>query len=135
MKNDCLFCGIVHDEIPSYKLYEDDLFLVILDRFPTCLGHVLILPKKHAATLFDLPDDAAQALIPLAKRVAKKMHEVLNFDGFNLLQNNGESAGQEVRHFHLHLIPRFDQDSIVFQNERLDPAPEVFEEMAGRLSM
>jgi histidine triad (HIT) family protein len=135
MKNDCLFCGIIHDEIPSYKIYEDELFLVILDRFPKCLGHMLIMPKKHALGLFDLPEETASALIPLAQKLAAKMHEVLRFKGLNLLQNNGDAAGQQVKHFHLHLIPRYDSDDMAIQWRAQDPPEAEFEEMAGKLKI
>ena len=134
MKNDCLFCAIIDGELPSYKLYEDQYFYVILDRFPKCLGHALILPKKHAATLFDLQDEEMQRLMPLTQKIAVALRKALNFDGLNLIQNNGPAAGQEVNHFHLHLIPRFDSDNMAIQYKRQDPADEDFVEMADKLN-
>jgi histidine triad (HIT) family protein len=133
MKNDCLFCGIIHDEIPSFKVYEDSMFLVILDRFPRTEGHLLIMPKKHASDIFTLPNEAARELMPLAQRLAAKMYGELKFDGLNLLQNNGEAAGQQVRHFHLHLIPRYDSDSVVIQGKPVDLTEEELTIMAERL--
>jgi len=133
MKNDCLFCSIVDGEMPSYKLYEDDFFYVMLDRFPKCLGHTLILPKRHAMTVFDLTAEECARLMPLAQRVATAMREVLGYTGLNLLQNNGETAGQEIMHFHLHLIPRFAGDNMVIRMKTEDPAPKDFEEMAEKL--
>jgi histidine triad (HIT) family protein len=135
MTNDCLFCGIIHDEVPAYKIYEDDLFLIILDRFPKCMGHTLIIPKKHAADLFTLPSEAGEKLIPLAQRLAVKMRESLRCDGLNLLQNNGEAAGQQVRHFHLHLIPRYDSDDMFIQWKAQDPSPEEFEKLVKDLRL
>lgn len=126
MKNECLFCAILQDEIPSYKLYEDDLFVAILDRFPKCEGHTLIIPKRHVATLFDLPDDEASRLIPLARMLSKRLYDALRFKGLNLLQNNGEAAGQQVSHFHLHLIPRYESDDMILQWKTIDPTPEDF---------
>jgi len=133
MKNDCLFCTIIDGELPSYKLYEDEYFCVILDRFPKCLGHVLILPKRHAAHIFNLNEEESSRLFPLAQKMAAALQKSLNFTGLNLLQNNGESAGQEVNHFHLHLIPRFDGDAMAIQYRRQDPSEAEFEEMAEKL--
>jgi histidine triad (HIT) family protein len=121
--------------MPSYKIYEDGLFLVILDRFPRCPGHMLILPKKHAANLFDLPADAAGALVPLAQKLAKKMHEALGFQGLNLLQNNGEAAGQVINHFHMHLIPRYNNDAIVMKWTMENPSDEDFKRVLGRIKL
>lgn len=110
MYNDCIFCKIANGEIPTRSIYEDEDFNVILDMNPATKGHALILPKDHAANLFELPDDTAAKLMPLAKSLATKMKDALKCDGFNLVQNNGECAGQTVNHFHLHLIPRYEND-------------------------
>ncbi len=112
MKADnCIFCKIAAGEIPSKTLYEDDDFRVILDLGPATRGHALILPKSHYANLYELPDDVAGKAFILAKKMAAKMTEKLHCDGFNLVQNNGEVAGQTVFHFHIHLIPRYEQDN------------------------
>lgn len=110
IKEDCIFCKIASGKIPSKTLYEDDLFRVILDLGPATKGHALILPKDHAANLYELPDETAAAAMKLAKKMALIMREKLHFDGLNLVQNNGEAAGQTVSHFHLHLIPRYKGD-------------------------
>lgn len=109
-KDDCIFCRIANGEIPSATLYEDEAFRVILDLGPATRGHALILPKEHAANLYELPDDTAAATMRLAKKMAVTMREKLCCDGLNLIQNNGEAAGQTVSHFHLHLIPRYKGD-------------------------
>lgn len=106
-KEDCIFCKIANGEIPSKTLYEDERFRVILDLGPAAKGHALILPKDHAADLYELPDETASAVLLLAKKMAAVMVEKLHCDGLNLVQNNGEAAGQTVRHFHLHMIPRY----------------------------
>ncbi len=112
MKADnCIFCKIAAGEIPSKTLYEDDDFRVILDLGPATRGHALILPKNHYANLYELPDEVAGKAFILAKKMAAKMTEKLHCDGFNLVQNNGEVAGQTVFHFHIHLIPRYEQDN------------------------
>lgn len=109
-KEDCIFCKIANGEIPSKTLYEDEDFKVILDLGPIAKGHALILPKEHAADLFELSEETASKALVLAKKIACKMKEKLHCDGLNLLQNNGEIAGQTVRHFHLHVIPRYRSD-------------------------
>lgn len=109
-KEDCIFCKIANGDIPSKTLYEDDNFRVILDLGPATKGHALILPKEHASDLFELPDELAQKVLPLSKTLAVQLKEKLQCDGLNLVQNNGEVAGQTVHHFHMHLIPRYKGD-------------------------
>ena len=109
-KENCIFCKIANGEIPSKTLYEDADFRVILDLGPATKGHALILPKEHSDNLFELPEHTAAAAMKLAKKMATVMTEKLGADGFNLVQNNGEVAGQTVMHFHLHLIPRYEGD-------------------------
>ncbi len=106
----CIFCKIANGEIPSKAIYEDEDFKVILDLGPATKGHALILPKEHAADLFELPEETAAKAVILAKKLGKQMTDNLKADGLNLIQNNGEAAGQTVRHFHLHLIPRYEND-------------------------
>lgn len=108
--SNCIFCKIANGEIPSTSIYEDDTFKVILDLGPATKGHALILPKDHGADLFELPEDTAAKALVLAKKLGKQMVENLKADGLNLVQNNGEAAGQTVHHFHLHLIPRYKDD-------------------------
>lgn len=111
-KEDCIFCKIANGEIPSTTLYEDNDFRVILDVNPASKGHTLILPKKHAENLYDLPDETASKALVLAKNMASKIEKALECDGLNLVQNNGETAGQTVFHFHMHIIPRYKNDSV-----------------------
>lgn len=108
--SNCIFCKIANGEIPSATLYEDEDFRVILDLGPASKGHALILPKAHAANIYEISDDMAAKAMILAKKMATKMTEALKCDGFNIVQNNGEPAGQTVFHFHMHLIPRYKGD-------------------------
>lgn len=112
MSENCIFCKIANGEIPSATLYEDEEFRVILDLNPASKGHALILPKKHASDLFDLPDETAGKVIILAKKIASVLKEGLHADGINVVQNNGEAAGQTVFHYHMHLIPRYQGDTV-----------------------
>ena len=109
-KDDCIFCKIAAGEIPSKTIYEDDLFRVILDLGPATKGHAIILPKDHYKNLYELPDETAAKVMKLAKKMAIQMTDKLGADGFNLVQNNNEVAGQTVFHFHMHLIPRYHDD-------------------------
>ncbi len=120
-EENCVFCKIASGEIPSYTLYEDNLFKVFLDLSPTSFGHALLIPKEHYANLFELDDDIASKALILAKKVATAMKASLQCDGFNLLQNNGEIAGQTMFHFHIHLIPRYKDDNtkIIFDHKSL----------------
>ena len=110
--SDCIFCKIANGEIPSATLYEDEDFRVILDLGPASKGHALILPKAHAANIYEISDDMAAKAMILAKKMATKMTEALKCDGFNIVQNNAEPAGQTVFHFHMHLIPRYEGDQV-----------------------
>lgn len=108
----CIFCKIAAGEIPSATIYEDDDFRVILDIEPGSKGHALILPKEHYANLYELPDELAAKTLVVAKKVITKMTEIVGCEGYNILQNNGEVAGQTVFHFHTHLIPRYKNDDV-----------------------
>ncbi len=110
MDTNCIFCKIANGDIPSSTIYEDDFFRVILDLSPATKGHALILPKQHMANIFEMDDATAEKVFVLAKRIAKAMKSALNCDGLNIVQNNGEVAGQTVFHFHMHIIPRYDND-------------------------
>ena len=110
-ENNCIFCKIANGEIPSRTLEENDKFRVVLDVGPATKGHALILPKDHYANLYELPEETAADVMKLAKKMAIRMKEKLHCDGFNLVQNNETAAGQTVFHFHLHLIPRYENDN------------------------
>ena len=109
-EKNCIFCKIIAGEIPARTIYEDEEFKVILDANPAAKGHALIVPKEHCANLYEISEELLAKAAKLAKKLAVHMTEVLKCDGFNLLQNNGEVAGQTVFHFHMHLIPRYRDD-------------------------
>ncbi|OOB77722.1 MAG: hypothetical protein ATN34_01770 [Epulopiscium sp. Nele67-Bin002] len=108
----CIFCDIMENQSPAFTVYEDDIFKVIMDRFPAGKGHALIIPKEHHVDIFDMPQYVARRLYPLAQRVALCQKEILGADGVNIVQNNGRAAVQAVFHFHLHVIPRFYDDNV-----------------------
>ncbi len=109
---DCIFCKIAGGEIPSATLYEDERFRVILDLGPASKGHALILPKQHFANLYEIEEETLASAMLLAKKMAAAITKALGCDGFNIVQNNGTSAGQTVFHFHVHLIPRYENDDV-----------------------
>ena len=108
--SDCVFCKIRDGQIPSVKVYEDDRTLAFMDIHPLNPGHCLVIPRAHAATLFEAEPADLQAAITAAQKVARVLREVLAPDGLNMLQANGAAAFQSVAHFHLHLIPRWSND-------------------------
>lgn len=110
--SNCIFCKIAGGEIPSATLYEDADFRVIMDISPASKGHALILPKEHYANLYELPDELAAKVLVLAKNMITKLKDIVGCDGYNVLQNNGIAAGQTVFHFHMHLIPRYENDDV-----------------------
>lgn len=108
----CIFCKLANGEIPTATLYEDEDFRVILDASPASKGHALIIPKEHYANLYELSDELASKVLVLAKKMITKLTDILGCDGYNIVQNNGEAAGQTVFHFHLHMIPRSKDDGV-----------------------
>lgn len=112
MKDDCIFCKLANAIFDTNTLYEDEDFRVIFDLSPATEGHVLILPKEHYANVFELPEDVAAKVYVVAKKIATALKEVTGCAGVNILQNNGEAAGQTVFHFHMHVIPRYDENII-----------------------
>jgi histidine triad (HIT) family protein len=110
-------------------LYEDEDFRVILDLGPATRGHALLLPKEHYANLFELDDTLAAKALLTAKKIGGRMKEALHADGLNLVQNNGEAAGQTVFHFHIHLIPRYENDQAGVDWKPGTTTPEDMEEV------
>jgi len=112
MDNDCLFCKIVRGKIPSAKVYEDELVFAFLDINPVAEGHVLIVPKKHFANIFEVDEESLSRIAVVAKKIAIAEKNVLHVENLNLVQSNGKAAQQEVMHFHLHLWPRSPGDEV-----------------------
>ena len=123
-KDDCIFCKIAAGEIPSETVYEDDDFRAILDLGPAAKGHTLVIPKSHSDNLLSVePDTAAKALKVISK-TANAIKEALGCDGINVVQNNGEAAGQTVMHLHFHIIPRYKNDSVNIVWQPMKPSNE-----------
>lgn len=133
MRNDCIFCAIADGEIPSFKIYEDDEVLAYLDINPFSEGHTLVIPKEHREGLLDADDALLAKLVSRVRKVAEHIKRTLPCDGFNILQNNGEAAGQTVRHIHFHIIPRRNGDPLTFGGKKGDM--EALKALAARLRM
>ena len=129
----CIFCKIVAGEIPSRTLFEDEDFKVMLDVGPAAKGHALIIPKAHYADIYELPGELAGEAMKLAKRMATHMTTMLNCDGFNILQNNGEVAGQTVFHLHMHVIPRYKDDKVQITWDNGEPAEQLSDALLEEL--
>lgn len=108
MKQDnCIFCKLANGDIPTNTIFEDDDFRVFLDAGPASKGHALVVPKEHYADIYEIDSEVLGKAAKVAQKVIKHATNVLGCEGYNLVQNNGEVAGQTVFHFHMHLIPRY----------------------------
>ncbi len=123
-KDDCIFCKIASGEIPSATIYEDDTIKAFLDVAPAGKGHALIITKEHYDNIFRLDKETAGKVFAFATDLAKAVKKETNCPGMNVVQNNGQVAGQTVNHFHLHLIPRFPEDEVKVTWKQGDTVPE-----------
>lgn len=124
LDEECIFCKLANGEIPTNAIYEDENFKVVMDINPASKGHCIILPKTHAKNLLELPEEYCEKIMLVAKKCSKVLMEVLHCDGINVLQNNGEAAGQTEFHLHVHLIPRYEGDKV---HIKLAEHSEVFD--------
>lgn len=107
---DCIFCKIVRGDIPAHTVYEDDATLAFLDISPAARGHALVIPREHTPDLFGASEETLGAVTHAVQQVGRRLQQVLQPDGLNVIQNNGSAAGQSVFHYHVHLIPRWEGD-------------------------
>lgn len=131
--SNCIFCKIANGEIPSSTIYEDDNFRVILDLGPAAKGHALILPKEHFKDVCGLDETIAAKILPLGAKIGTAMEKSLGCAGFNLVQNNGEAAGQTVFHFHMHVIPRYENGPKIVTWEPGKEDPEALADTAAKI--
>lgn len=133
MSDDCIFCSIIEGDIPSHTVYEDEDTYAFLDVNPVSDGHLLVIPKQHAEQLTDLDPQTTEAVFRTVRNVAAAVEDGLQPDGVNLLQNNGEAAGQEVDHVHVHIIPRYADDGFDFTFDSSDLDEDEAEALLGRI--
>ncbi len=133
----CVFCKIANGEIPSISVYEDESFKVIMDINPANLGHCLVICKEHYANIFEMPSELTAKAFAVAKKVAGAVKEATDCDGINILQNNGEIAGQTVFHFHIHILPRVEGDLVNIHfggfNAEEDMIKQIAEDIKNKL--
>lgn len=135
--SDCIFCKIVNGDIPSAKVFENEHVLAFLDISQVTKGHTLVIPKIHKENLYELTPDIANNLFASVPEIAKALKSEYEPLGLNLVNNNGEHAGQTVFHFHMHLIPRYgkgDGFGAVWKTNTSDYTPETLKEMADNIS-
>ncbi len=106
--SDCIFCKIANNEIPSIRIFEDELVFAMMDIFPESKGHLLIIPKVHGDNLFEIEDATLAHIITVSKKIASATKKALSADGIRIAQFNGSSAGQTVFHYHMHIIPTYE---------------------------
>lgn len=114
---DCLFCKIIAGDIPSYTIYEDDVVKCFLDINPDSNGHTLIIPKKHYLDINEIDNDTLIHIMDIARKLRDLLEQKLNIDGLTLIQNNGDV--QEIKHFHLHLKPYYNQKQDIISVEEI----------------
>jgi histidine triad (HIT) family protein len=135
--SDCIFCKIVNGEIPAAKVFENEHVMAFLDISQVTKGHTLVIPKVHKENLFELTPDIAKNLFESVPEIANALKEEFKPLGLNLVNNNGEHAGQTVFHFHVHLIPRYGQGDgfgAVWKSNTSDYTPQTLKEMAANIS-
>lgn len=130
-KDDCIFCRIAAGEIPSATVYEDDSFKAILDLGPAAKGHTLVIPKNHSDNLLSVDSETAKKALLVISRIANAVKEAMGCDGINVVQNNGEAAGQTIMHLHFHIIPRYDNDKVNIGWEPMKPSGDELAATAG----
>lgn len=133
MRDDCIFCKLANGIIPATTLYEDEDFTAIFDAGPASKGHALILPKEHCANIYEMSEDTASKIFVLAKKLATELTEESGCAGMNILQNNGEAAGQTVFHLHMHLIPRYENDGVGISWKQGEADGEYLKGLAERI--
>ncbi|MFI3328930.1 MAG: HIT family protein [bacterium] len=112
----CIFCKIINNEIPSYKIYEDNNVLAILDISQITYGHTLVIPKKHYENIFDIEEVDLLNIMKVVNNLSKQYKDKLNIEGINIFNNSGEIAGQEVNHFHFHIVPRYAKEELTIKH-------------------
>ncbi len=131
---DCLFCKIIAGEIPCTKVYEDETVLAFLDIHPVNIGHTLIIPKTHAANLYDTPDITLAHMMSVTKKLSIAIKSALNTDGINIEMNNDSVAGQIIFHAHMHIVPRFLGDGFTHWNGARGYRESEMAEVAQKIS-
>ncbi len=129
----CIFCEIANGNIPCYKIYEDEMVLAFLDLSQATIGHTLVVPKKHFENIFELDSETAKHIFDIVRILSKHICTSLNVKDVNIVNNNGEFAGQTVKHFHIHIIPRYENDGMEFNFASNKLNEEEFKELLNKI--
>jgi len=131
---DCIFCKIIDGEIPAVRVLDEELVVAFMDINPSSKGHMLVVPKNHAENIFEIPESDLTALIKAVKRCAKAAKEALNAEGITILQLNGKASDQIVPHFHIHIIPRWENDGLSVSTWEMKPGDmEQIQDIAKKI--
>jgi histidine triad (HIT) family protein len=133
MADDCIFCKIVAGELPAQKVDEDEHTVAFMDLNPWTRGHALVVPRNHVKDLYEIGDDDLLHTMAGARRLARRMKERLGCDGINLLNSSEPAAWQTVFHFHVHVIPRYEDDPLDLPTRPRQAEAEDLEDVAGEL--
>jgi histidine triad (HIT) family protein len=119
-EENCIFCKIINKKSPSSTIYEDDAVTVFLDIRPLNIGHTLVIPKEHYVDIFDIPETLLSQVHTVTQKIASAIKKATDADGISIIQQNGKAAGQDIFHFHVHVVPRF-------EGQKLPPFSELKE--------
>jgi histidine triad (HIT) family protein len=133
MADDCIFCAIASGEGPAEIVQEDEHTVAFMDINPWTRGHALVIPRAHSRNLLEVPDEDLARTMSAAKRLAQRMGDALGADGINVLNSCGSVAWQTVDHFHVHVIPRYEDDPLRLPGSPMDVGKEELAEVAGEL--
>lgn len=131
--DNCIFCKIANGEMNSYTVFENESFRVILDISPASAGHCLVIPKNHFKNIFEIDEQTISEGFRISKKIASALKSAFDVDGVNILQNNGEAAGQTIDHFHIHVIPRNKNDNVKIFSDALKLSEEEFEKIKAKI--
>ena len=130
----CVFCKIINGEIPCFKIYENESVLAFLDISQSTIGHTLVVPKKHVENVFSLSEEDSIEIMKAVTNVSKKLKKALNLESVNLLNNSGFLAGQTVMHFHMHIIPRYENDTFKIVQDANEPDFAALKELCDKIN-
>ncbi len=132
--SECIFCKIIEGKIPSYTVYEDEMVIAFLDINPAAIGHTLVIPRKHSENIYDIDRESLNEIMKTAQKIANHYKTTLNCTNVQLIHSAGRHAQQEVMHFHLHIVPRFENDLINLKFAVSEKAKN-FEEILAKIKM
>jgi histidine triad (HIT) family protein len=129
----CIFCKIVRKQAPSSIIYEDETVIAFLDIRPLNMGHTLVIPKAHFVNIFDIPEELLSQIYRATKQVSLATKKATDSDGISIIQQNGKAAGQDIFHFHAHIVPRFEGQKLPLFSELKEVERAKLDAMAKKI--